>query len=116
LVLPPEALAVRLRRGLHPEIENQGLSLLEITDALSTLAIMGPDAESVLSTDCGLDLTSDRFPVGRCARTRLANLPVIIEKVDDLPRFDLTVGSSYLAYLNAWLADAVSLYCASDIA
>jgi heterotetrameric sarcosine oxidase gamma subunit len=114
LIIPPEALAVTLRQGVHPEIEGQDLSLLEITDALSTLAITGRGAEAVLSTDCGLDWSPDRFPVGQCARTRFANVPVIVEKVDDLPRFELTVGSSYLAYLTAWLADAVSLYCTSD--
>jgi sarcosine oxidase gamma subunit len=53
-------------------------------------------------------VVSSRFPAGRCTRTRLAQLAVVVDCIDPAPRFELYFGRSYLKYLHAWLVDAVT--------
>jgi sarcosine oxidase subunit gamma len=60
----------------------------------------------VLSKSCGLDFHPRRFALGHCARTRFAQIPVLIDCVDALPRFELYVQKSYSHYLEDWLIDA----------
>lgn len=98
--------AADLRQQLEPGAATFGLSLLELTDALSVLELGGPTAPEVLARGCGLDLHPERFAAGHCTRTRLAQLPVVIDCVDPLPRYTLFVARSYRVWLTDWLADA----------
>jgi heterotetrameric sarcosine oxidase gamma subunit len=108
LIFPPERLADKLRTRVLSAPDATGLIAIELTDALVTLQVRGPLAPQILSMDCGLDWHEQRFAVGSCARTRLANIPVIIAKLDGLPSFELTIGRSHLGYLHAYLTDAIS--------
>jgi sarcosine oxidase, subunit gamma len=83
-----------------------GLVLLDVTDAYATLKVRGREAREVLSKGCGLDLHPRAFPPGRCARTRFAQIPLIIDHVDDEQGFDLHVARSYVRWLADWLQDA----------
>lgn len=95
-----------LRERVESEGAQQGLAIVELTDGLASLEVRGPGVRELLSKGCGLDLHPRRFAAGRCARTRFAQVPVVIECLDEPPRFELTVARSYFAYLHAWLADA----------
>ena len=86
-----------------PEISGSGLALVDLSDGLVALAVSGPAAREVLSKGCGLDL--HRFAAGKCTRTRFAQIPVVLECLDET-RFELHVARSYLHYLRAWLTDA----------
>ena len=88
------------------DILGYGLALVDLTDGLARLEIAGSSARDVLSKSCGLDFHPRVFPVDRCARTRLAQVPVVIEHRTEEPRFELYVARSLSRYLQGWLIDA----------
>ncbi|HKU16004.1 MAG TPA: sarcosine oxidase subunit gamma family protein [Steroidobacteraceae bacterium] len=92
--------------GWHAAGSTTGLVLLDATDAYATLTLRGRAMREVLSKGCGLDLHPLAFPPGRCARTRFAHIPLIVEHVDDGQGFDLHVARSYARWLADWLRDA----------
>jgi heterotetrameric sarcosine oxidase gamma subunit len=96
------AAAVRLRLGS----EAQDLVMVDMTDGLAGLSIQGSAARDMLSQGCGLDFHPDVFPADSCARTRFAQIPVVIQRLAESNRFELYCGRSYLQYLRAWLTDA----------
>ena len=81
-------------------------ALVDMTDGLQVVEIHGPAARELLETGCCLDLHPGHFPVGRCTRTRLAGLPVLIDCNGPVERFQLYVARSYVAWFTAWLIDA----------
>ncbi len=98
-----EELAARLRSDCL-ELPS---AVTDLSDALVSFAIDGTDAAAVLARGCGLDLRPATFPVQSCARTRLAQLPVLIRRTATL-RFELVVDSSAAQYLQDWLVDAAA--------
>jgi len=96
----------QLRERYEIEARAQGIALVDFDDALTGIVVAGPAARDVLSKNCGLDLHPGAFPPGRCARTRFAQIPVVIECLDDSPRFALYCGCSYFDYLHAVVADS----------
>ena len=80
-------------------------AVTDLSDALETIALDGPDAAAVLARGCGLDLREESFGERACARTRLAQLPVLIRKAT-AARFELVVDRSAARYLEDWLRDA----------
>jgi sarcosine oxidase, subunit gamma len=82
-------------------------AVTDLSDALVSIALDGPDAAAVLARGCGLDLRPAAFAVQSCARTRLAQLPVLIRRTETL-RFELVVDRSAAQYLHGWLVDAVA--------
>ncbi len=97
-----------LRENLLRHVDGDGMAVVDLSSALKAIRVEGADARAVLSKGCGLDLHPRSFPPGRCTRTRLAQLPVILDCNSPTPRFDLYVGRSYLTWLHAWLNDAAS--------
>lgn len=89
-----------------PMPDEPGLVLTEATDGIAVVSVGGPRARDILSKGCGLDVDAQMFSVGRCARTRLAQLQVVVDCVDAAPRFDLYVSRSSLRFLSDWLEDA----------
>lgn len=85
---------------------SDGLTLIDMSDAFCGLEIRGNDARELVSKGCGVDLHPRQFPVGQCARTRFAQIPVIVHCLDTMPSFELHVASSHFAYLHSWLLDA----------
>ncbi len=96
--------------ALHADIarlaRSQGLAAVDISDSMARLELRGVAVRDVLSTACGLDLHPKSFPLGGCTRTRLAQLPILIECNEEMNRYELYVGTSYRPYLEAWLRDA----------
>jgi sarcosine oxidase subunit gamma len=96
--------------AIHQEIAaglaTQGAVLVDMTDSFGALKVHSPLAREVLSKGCGLDFHPGAFPVGRCARTRFAQLSAIVDHVDAVPTFHVYVARSYLRFLADWLADA----------
>jgi sarcosine oxidase subunit gamma len=106
LIVSDEQTPATLAERFTDELAGQGAVMIDITDGVAVSRIRGPKAREVLSKGCGLDLHPTAFPVGRCARTRFAQLSVIVEHVDDAPHYRLYVARSYLQYLIDWIADA----------
>ncbi len=98
----------RLLASLAPFARSCGLAAVDLSDGMAGLELEGCAARDILSTACGLDLHPRAFTEGSCTRTRLAQLPVVIARPASA-RYELYVGSSYAAYLEAWLRDAGSM-------
>jgi sarcosine oxidase, subunit gamma len=98
--------ASMLRELIQSDLSVQGLVAVDLSEGLVGLAVQGGAARDVLSKGCGLDFHPRAFPAGRCARTRFAQIPLVVECLDDLPRFELYAARSYLHYLSEWLTDA----------
>lgn len=82
-------------------------AITDLSDALVTFALEGADAAAVLARGCGIDLRAGSFGMQACARTRLAQLPVLIRKTGSM-RFELVVDRSAAQYLQDWLVDAAA--------
>lgn len=80
-------------------------AVTDLSDALETIALEGRRAGDVLARGCGLDLREASFGPQSCARTRLAQLPVLIRKSSST-RFELLIDCSAAQYLEDWLRDA----------
>lgn len=103
-VIDGPQLLERVRQHVRPGLA----AIVDVSCTLKVIEVRGSAAAEVLAKGCGLDLHPQIFPAGRCTRTRLAQLPVIIECVDLEPRLELYVGRSYCDWLNAWLLDAAA--------
>jgi len=108
LVVSHERQASALRADIEADLTTYGLALVDVTHGLTGLAVRGCAAREMLSKGCGLDFDPRSFVVGRCARTRLAQIPVVIDCLDTPPRFELYVARSYFQYLHSWLTDAAA--------
>ena len=98
--------ATKLREQLEPHTAGEGMAAVDLSCAVKVLRVQGSATREVLAKSCGLDFHPTHFPAGRCTRTRLAQLAVVVDCADPSPCFDLYVGRSYLAYLRSWLNDA----------
>lgn len=99
--------AATLREQLEPAASRCGLAWTEMTDGLAMLEVSGAAVRELLAKGCGLDLHPRAFPPGRCARTRLAQIAVVVD-CRAATRFELYVARSHAAWLHDWLADAAS--------
>lgn len=82
-------------------------AVTDLSDALVTLSLEGPDGSAVLARGCGLDLRAGSFGAQACARARLAQLPVLIRR-PAASRFELVVDRAAAQYLQDWLLDAAA--------
>lgn len=80
-------------------------AVTDLSDALETIALEGPDATAVMARGCGLDLRAGSFGSQACARTRLAQLPVLVRRTASA-RCELVVDRSAAQYFEDWLRDA----------
>jgi len=97
--------ARQLQDELEADLTSQHLVLADLSDGLASFEVVGPQAREILADSCCLDFGPANFPPGRCARTRLAQIPVVVTAIDAAPRFELTVARSYAGYLRAYLKD-----------
>jgi sarcosine oxidase subunit gamma len=105
LVYAPTSVA-RLRNILAPELSAQSLVLVDLTDGLVVLEVSGTGVRDVIARSCGLDLDPQQFRAGQCARTRFAQIPVVIDCIQDPGVFHLYAPRSYATWLTDWLNDA----------
>lgn len=87
--------------------KRRSFAAADVSDACVTIAIEGPQATDVLARGCGLDFSARAFGQDVCARTRLAQLAVVLRRVND-ERFELLVDRSSAAWLHDWLLDAAT--------
>ncbi|HVW70124.1 MAG TPA: sarcosine oxidase subunit gamma family protein [Steroidobacteraceae bacterium] len=99
-----------LREEIKEDLERQGLALVDLSQALAVIRVMGRGARELLSKGCGLDLHPKSFPPDHCARTRFAAIAAIVHRLAGESVFELYVARSHAAYLQSWLADAARDY------
>jgi sarcosine oxidase, subunit gamma len=107
LVLSSERGAVDLRAQFASATADHGFVLIDVSDGLATLRLQGDLVRELLNKGCGVDLHPTRFPSSHCARTRFAQLSVVVE-CREASQFELHVGRSHLQYLQLWIADAAA--------
>jgi sarcosine oxidase subunit gamma len=81
---------------------------VDYSAALSVLRICGVNAGELLATGCGLDFRPEKFPIGMCCRTRLAQIAAVIVR-ETAEQFDVYIDRSYGTYLLDWLNEASSI-------
>lgn len=115
LVLSHEHAASQLREQSGSDLAEQGIAMIDLSDGIAAFDVSGPLAREVLSKGCGLDFHPSVFRIGHCARTRFAQVPLVIDLANESPCFDLYVARSYLSYLSSWLTDAAAEFRSSSI-
>jgi heterotetrameric sarcosine oxidase gamma subunit len=89
------------------EARTQGLAVADLSDGLVGLALKGVSAWDALAGGCGVDFHGRNLPWGRCVRTRLAQIPVVVVRMEKSSEFELYVPRSYAQYLTDWLNDTL---------
>jgi sarcosine oxidase, subunit gamma len=105
LVIGVEPDGVELGAKLGAAVVGSPFRATDMSRALARVELSAHDVREFLLKGCSLDLRPDRFPAGRCARTRFAGVPAIL-RCRDSSRFEGIVATSYREYLLAWIADA----------
>jgi sarcosine oxidase subunit gamma len=82
-------------------------AITDLSDAFVTIALDGPRAAEILARGCSIDLAPTVFGSDACARTRLAQLPVIVRRVTH-ERFECVVDRSAAQYLFDWMQDVAA--------
>jgi sarcosine oxidase subunit gamma len=107
LVLSRDPDAGALLEKLTAALEGGPFRATNLSSALGRIEVDGAATRVLLSKGCGIDLHPDHFPPGRCARTRLAGMPVIL-RCTGIETFECLVTLSYRDYLLLWLKDAAT--------
>lgn len=107
-VLPTgrEEVALRL---LDQALEGADGAAIDLSDAHVVLEISGPLARPLLSKGCPLDLHARSLPPGRCARSTLAGLAVIVQSLED-GGLRLFLAPSVARWTVAWIQDQAAEY------
>jgi len=92
--------------ALNSALDGLHASIVDTTDARTTIRIHGAHARDVLAKGCPMDLHPRSFGPGRCAQTLIAKADVLIHQLDDAPTYDIYVLCSFARYLWDWLVDA----------
>ncbi len=99
------SLDVPLMAALEEQLQGGSFRATDLSAAYARIRIEGPDAHSLLSKACALDVYSDALQSGRAPRTLVAGLPAVIRCLGP-STFECLVSLSYADYLQAWLSDA----------
>lgn len=106
LVVTPEGKQGELEAALAGALEGHHASIVDGTDARTTIRLHGKDSRDVLMKGCPLDLHPRFFGPGQCAQSILAKADILLHQRDDVPTYDIYVLCSFARYLWDWLADA----------
>jgi heterotetrameric sarcosine oxidase gamma subunit len=106
LIVHPPTEVPRLRDAWAPALTAQSLTFVDLTAGLIAFALTGTSLREVFEQSCGLDFDRRHFGAGQCARTRFAQIPVVVDWIQDLGRLELYVARSHAHYLQDWLLDA----------
>ena len=77
------------------------IALTDLSDNRLVLELSGPQATSLLARGCGLDLIA--IGTGDCAQTLFGRAQIILQLVDDAPRYRIFVRKSFADYLARFL-------------
>lgn len=106
LLVAPGPLSLAARGAIEGDSVRQGLALVDLSAGLSVFEVSGPATREVLAKGCGLDFDLRVFAHRHCARTRFAQVAVVVDAREGADRFDLYVGRSHSSWLSEWLADS----------
>jgi sarcosine oxidase subunit gamma len=105
LLIAPEVEGAELGRSLENALARLPHSLVDVGHRQAACALDGPQAATLLSAGCPLDLEESAFPIGMCTRTVLAKAEVVLWRTA-AQTFRLEVARSFVAYVSLFLAEA----------
>src|SRR5215469_13557627 len=105
LLIAPEAQGAALAASLSNALSRLPHSLVDVSHRQSACELRGPQATTLLSAGCPLDLDESTFPVGMCTRTMLAKAEVVLWRTAP-EAFRLEVWRSFVAYVSQFVAEA----------
>ena len=108
LVTAPIELADGLGERLETALSGLHHLLVDVSAGRIVLELEGAEARAVLAQGMSLDLRARSFGPGRCAQTGLARVPVILQQIDDTPRFRIFARASFVPYVSEWLQSTIS--------
>jgi sarcosine oxidase, subunit gamma len=91
---------------LERAVMGRRASVSDLSSSRTIIEISGSAARDLLASGCGLDLHPRAFRPGQCAQTLLAHVPVILDQLDEAPRYRLLMRRSFSRWLVDWMIDA----------
>jgi len=105
LLVAPTAEGAELGGSLELALARLPHSLVDVGHRQAACVLDGPQAATLLSAGCPLDLDESAFPIGMCTRTVLAKAEVVLWRTA-AQTFRLEVARSFVAYVSLFLAEA----------
>jgi sarcosine oxidase subunit gamma len=96
-------------RSLSAALEGANAAVLDVSDSHAVLELSDRLSRDFLSKGCPLDLHPRALPPGRCARTTVAGVAVVIQSMDG-GTLRLFLPASVARWVAAWLLDAAAEY------
>lgn len=96
-----------LMHALTQAVDGLLAGVTDVSGYYMTLTVSGGQTRALLARGCPLDLHARAFGPQRCAQSLLAKAGVILEQIDDTPRFRLIMRRSLADYVWRWLQDAL---------
>ncbi|MCK5931348.1 MAG: sarcosine oxidase subunit gamma [Fulvimarina manganoxydans] len=84
-------------------------SLVDVSHRDVTFTVSGQNADAVINAGCPLDLSLDRFPVGKASRTVFGKSDIVLARVGHHD-FRVTTWRSFAPYVHGLLLDAAKDY------
>ena len=109
LIKSDDAKELALSAGLQEAVKGQHAAVTVLSDAYVIFRISGNDARAVLNQGTGIVLHPRSFTPGKCVRTNLGKMGVILHQIDSIPSYDIYSLRSYANYLSLWLDKAAGV-------
>lgn len=90
---------------LRAATEGSLAAIVDISDSVTLIQLVGEAARHLLARGTGLGLDDRALGPGRCARTRLASLAVLLRPLEE-SGYELLVDRSEAQFLLDWLRDS----------
>lgn len=87
----------------------------DVSDHFQCLELRGAAAAQLLNCGCSVDFSERAFAAGRCCRTRIEEVPVIISRPHGSPGFDVMAERALTDYLWRWMSAALREFSAHSI-
>jgi heterotetrameric sarcosine oxidase gamma subunit len=114
LLLTSAVIAEKVRCAFaQPESGSLG-AVFDVSARFTQMTIAGARAADFLSVGCSLDFRTSTFEAGRCAQTRIEQIPVILYR-RTLTEFELLVERSLAAYLWRWVQTAAEEFITPEL-
>jgi heterotetrameric sarcosine oxidase gamma subunit len=107
LCMGPREWLIVCAEPAQPLMQSASSAVIDLADGLECVELRGHAVEELLASVCSLNLHVHGFPVDSCARTRVAGIGAILDRVGK-QRFDCYVSRSYLTHLQGALKEAAS--------
>lgn len=94
--------------ALEAAVGTEDGAVVDISASRVLFELTGARSRDVLASCCPLDLHARAFAVGRCAQSVIGKAPILLQLLDDSPRWRIVVRPTLADYVTSWLTDAIT--------